>query len=929
MRLFKTQHQENLQQAASPVPDIEKQETSEAGRNVEEIARQWWAKHLGGTIPQDIENWMQQLTRTEARRLTLESALLSEKQMERASEAYRLCSTHMQHIGEQIQRVRRQREWLHNFQRMNLAREQHANALYEANKLLSININDEKRLERFETFEPIQGEYQHLRLLTAMSQQQRDELSAVQEQLVQAHALTEDKQKQADQQRNRLIEMEKQMEQANDQVEQMCRILGERTVLDLVLRDAALHAEQLNQQQIRLTRTSDDLKAQMEQIEAQLSVLRTKWQSLEPHRTMIHRGREIVLRLKLMAEARHEMKATNAKMDDVRQKLREENKTLSNLFQDFQRLEGELNELSGELQQHRASIAGSTSYQLQERAMHEQTRHEILLSAQATWKLICAGYQQIDNLKQEITQLSHQLKYGLDTQRQLESEVACLEEHTHDMERTLTLSKSQSVIELRSDLREGISCTVCGAVHHPYHSDTMLEQNKLIDDIRIEYNQLNQEYTAKARTLEQLCLDNAGRQAAKEQKQQFLDYVKAHQQILVEQWKMYADLDVSFADCSESTNQDARTEMLRLLIGNALRQSEEAQRELGTHNFHQAEINKLTEQIAQKEQEKSNLITHLSEVNTGCHVLSRQVELLEEMHSEELKHYTTHYEEAEKTIMLHEWVKQWEMDSESLCLRINDMMEQWKNTRDDIARLETQRSQCQALLQNISETQKFVESNIQDSLTGTEKLMLMRGEGQKRYDQLMEVYREENFHKTRYQELKQNYVRMETANRELHKAALNMERVEGRNQELTRNNKDVDRQLAQIRYNLDLWISRFNANHPPVQYEELESVLDGTTDWTAVRQHIRQTHVEADTRQRLVQYLENEILEMQAIASKSSTNIHELTEQSLDEEMRQLGDEYYREAIATARQQLLLERDREMRQSMMHEQQALQEFSAK
>ncbi len=932
MRFFKTN---NLPEESvannNPVAEepLQEPETDDNGLSMEEIARRWWSRHLGGSIPQDIENWLQQLTRTEARRLTLEGSLLSEKQLERTSEAFRLSKTHMQHIGEQMQRVRKQQEWLHNFQRMNHARQQHADQLYEVNKRLSVGIDAEKRLERFETFEPVQGSFQHLRLLTAMSQQQRSAMSKIQEQSQQLALEVENQKKQLVQHRNRLTESEKQMEQANDQVDQMCRILGERVVLDVALRDAASRSELLAQQQVRLTRYRDEQKELSGQLETRLSELRTRRQGLEAHRAMLHRGREIMLRLTLMTEARADINATSVKIASVGRELREENKKLAALFQDYQRLEGELGELSDELQQHRLSIAGATSYQLQERAMREKTRHQILLSAQAIWKHICAGYQQKDVLEQELTQLTLQLQHGRESQAQLEKEVARLEESTRDKERTLTLSKSQSVIELRSDLREGISCTVCGALHHPYHSDTMLEQNKLIDDIRIEYNQLNQEFIAKARILDQLYLDNTRLEEALKQKRQFLSYVEYYQSQLVAQWQMYAGLDSSFADCTPGTNQDARTEMLRLLVENTLRQSDDAQRELDTHNFHQSQINKLTEQIAQKEQEKNSLTIRLNEVNTGCQVLGRQVELLEEVRADAQKRYSAHYEEVEKSITLHEWMKQWENDCEGLCQRINDMMTQWKSVQNEIAQLEAQKAQSLSLTKYLEESQKFIESALQATQLETEKLTLMLDEGQKRYDQLMELYREESFHKTRYQELRQGYARMEELQQEFGKVMQARANMEGRQQELSRNSQDTDRQVAQLRNNLDLWISRYNATHPPVQYEELETTLDGTTDWAAVRQQIRRTRVDADTQQQLVDHLETEIMEMQAIASKNSTNIHDLTEQSLADELERLTEEFYREAVAMSRYQLALERDREMRQSLAQESDSLQGLSDK
>ena len=386
------------------MPDASAPETD--GR-AEEIARQWWLRHLGCPIPQDIENWIRQLTRTEARRLLLQSNLMSEKQTNRATEALNLGSARMRHIQDEMRRVSRQQEWLHNFRCLQQARQQHADSLYEANKRLATSVNDEKRLERFETFEPIQGSFLHLHLLTGMEQQQRSEQTTLQNDLQQEKETFEDEKKDVERKRVQFAEVETRLSQANEHVEQMFRVLGERTVLDIALRDASLRAEQLAQQYDLRMRATVELKAQEKQIEEELGALKTQLQSLEAHRNMLEHGQEMVLRLKMLLACQKEIKDTNVQLEDVRRKLREENKSMGLLYEDYQRIEGDITELSSELHQHRQSIANATTYQLQERAMREKTRHQILLSAQVPWQNICNGYQQLEQLREELTQLDH------------------------------------------------------------------------------------------------------------------------------------------------------------------------------------------------------------------------------------------------------------------------------------------------------------------------------------------------------------------------------------------------------------------------------------------------------------------------------------------------------------------------------------------
>ena len=914
------------EQEGQEMPDASAPETD--GR-AEEIARQWWLRHLGCPIPQDIENWIRQLTRTEARRLLLQSNLMSEKQTNRATEALNLGSARMRHIQDEMRRVSRQQEWLHNFRCLQQARQQHADSLYEANKRLATSVNDEKCLERFETFEPIQGSFLHLHLLTGMEQQQRSEQTTLQNDLQQEKETFEDEKKDVERKRVQFAEVETRLSQANEHVEQMFRVLGERTVLDIALRDASLRAEQLAQQYDLRMRATVELKAQEKQIEEELGALKTQLQSLEAHRNMLEHGQEMVLRLKMLLACQKEIKDTNVQLEDVRRKLREENKSMGLLYEDYQRIEGDITELSSELHQHRQSIANATTYQLQERAMREKTRHQILLSAQVTWQNICNGYQQLEQLREELTQLDHKAQYGEQNVEALTKEVNRLQVETKEKEYTLIVSKSQSVIQLRSDLKEGISCTVCGAAHHPYHSDTMLEQNMLIEDIRSEYNQLNQVYLGNVRRLEEEQQELIANKALRRQKQEFMDYVKQRQETLVQQWQMYASLDASFADCSPSTNQTARTEMLRLLIENSLKQSREAQQELDMRNFHQGEINKLTEQLARKEQEKENLLTRLNEVNTGCHVLTRHVELLEDVRNGAQKRYTAHYEEAVKTITLHEWMTRLEENPEMLIQRITGMMQQLEDLRQQINTLEARKARTLALAQNVEEECVFLEREQQANQAETERLSLLLQEGQKQYDRLMDLYGEENFHKSCYQAMKDAQTQLEKAMEKGASSATNYARTEGMLQKLAQSSKDVERQIAQLRYRLDLWINRYNANHPPVQYDELESSLDPATNWEPIRRDIRRTRIEAGVQDMMLKFLESEIAEMQTIASRDSANIYDLNEHSLEEEMKQLCDDLYREALSTAQYRLMLEQDTQTRQTLQQENQNLQDLADK
>ena len=75
---------------------------------------------------------------------------------------------------------------------------------------------------------------------------------------------------------------------------------------------------------------------------------------------------------------------------------------------------------------------------------------------------------------------------------------------------------------------------------------------------------------------------------------------------------------------------------------------------------------------------------------------------------------------------------------------------------------------------------------------------------------------------------------------------------------------DFEQEIAQQRRSLDLWMNRYNANHPPVQIQELERVLAGEKDWSELREHVRKVLDEQSMTEARVDYLRAQIIALQA-----------------------------------------------------------------
>ena len=515
-------------------------------------------------------------------------------------------------------------------------------------------------------------------------------------------------------------------------------------------------------------------------------------------------------------------------------------------------------------------------------------RRQMLLSAQSLWNRIQSGYMLIEEKTQTVTRLRLNLD-NLELQiRNLEETVVPMRQLCHEKEYTLTLSKSQNVIQLRGDLKEGVSCTVCGATHHPYHSDTMLEQSKLISDLRTDYELLHSELIAKEEQLRQLNTERISEQARRDVEEEALSRLRQRQMEDVKEWEVFASLDRSFKDCSSSTNMEARTAMIRQLIENTALDADQAQKELDEFNYHQTRINEVSEQLAQKEQQQNDLTMRLNEVNTACQVLARQTEQTRQNHSELQERFTQLYEQLGGYLTIGEWYVQWQKSHEGLRLRIEQMMEDWNRLNTEIQQLKRKQEKLDTLLEEKRNTCSYLDNLILQIRDAEEKRHNLRKEGEKTYETMLGQMEVKDFFDLHYQNLTEARKISEQQRETTQKTALELAEMSGRQQELIAQGRALDTATVEERSRLDVWIRQFNANHPPVQYAELERAFAQDKDWNETRRTVRGLRIEAMLEQARVDALRSAIVALQAEGIRPSSDNAEEVLESIVSQQKQL-----------------------------------------
>lgn len=873
-RSFKDKHSEDEPEKKLPENEL----TEKKQLSASEAANYWFERHFGQAMPEELKMLFQDLAKIEARKIKAGTALLSEKEIQKIKEQKRLYETKLTNTEDSLDRIRQQMEWYRSFIALRHNLNEEKDRLYKLNKEYSSILNQIQALERFESFEDIQENFQRIHTLRKMLKQNRTEQNEI--------AVTLDKiKKEYNKLVDELTQTKAQKEDLEDQLYRTEELLVEGYKIEGSLKTLGLKEKKETELKTELEKNFQAQKKTLTELETEIATVREKLniclqerQGIDAHRTMLKRGEEIQVKLDNLYSLQLQKDEVKAELDATEKKQNEQNELLNKLFTESLNLDAQISRFQNELRIHQNSNYGQDSSKLQERTMMLKGKIQRLQTAQTLWSHISQGYNYISEKKLEISRLNIQTETIRQNIEQLTAEVKHLKIKTEELNYAYTLSKSQNVILLRSDLREGTNCSVCGATHHPYHSDTMLEQSKLISDLKTDYEQQANEYKQKANTLAELQKEFATEQGKLETESKALaDYIPLLQQNIRE-WDNYKQLDRSFADCSPSTNQEARRSMLQQLIERTTQDAEKAQQELEQFNYHQEHINRINENIAEKESAKNDIIVRLNEVNTGCQVMANNVERLQKRLSDISTSYSELYEELDRAISLSDWYRIWKHNHETLKVQMQQMLQKWKNEKKEIVRLQQiqavaeaqyalQTEHLQYIQQQIESNRRHLEST-KDMIKEYQNSLSKISDGKDVKSMYLKIFRKITELKEKEKEQEKVYLDMTNAlNRQL-----------GRQENMEAHGKILEDQIAEEQSELDIWMRKYNANHSPVQFSELEQVFTSKNDWQSLREKVRTLHVDMALSQKRVDNLQAELGAHQADGLRPSDHDEDTTD---------------------------------------------------
>ena len=806
----------------------------------EEAAQQWFSEQYGTEIPDVLRKLFRHWAYLEAKRQKVGEHILDENEQLKIQERIRLLQTKLNNIIQTIEDLQEEKKWIYQFEiLLNNLNKQKA-AYLEINKKYNAYLTEIRSLEQFEAFEAVLGNYERIKVIEKAWSEQRESSkkqlhNTSNQESVYTNSLKTVEQK------------EKEYTEAVSQAVNAQNLIADGYHLQANIYEYNARIKELKEQLEQTLLTLNPLKqavleAENEQkkTEAVYAEKQQALQNMNSLQKMIESGETILAKLKFLFSLKKRKEELQQQLETSLKKQNEENEKLNKLFMASKDADAHIKTLQSELQVHQKSIVGMNSYTLQQRAMTLKSKMEQLYNANQLWEQISKGYILIDEKSLEITRMQmHNETLQTDISK-LEIEVSAMRKQCEELKYAYTLSKSQDVMQLRKDLQEGSNCCVCGATHHPYHSDTILEQSKLIGEMKTEYEQAANELKLTEKKLAELKREQAIEEGKLEVSYQALIIYKKIQQSNVANWSAFIPLDRSFNECSPSTNLEARRSMLQQLIEKTGLDAENAQKELDTFNYHQSNINALNEKLTEKEQEKNNLIIRLNETNTACQVLAHHVEQLQQSMSRTNSSYSTLYEEIDHTINLSNWYKTWKDSPENLYIYIQQQMDKYAQLKTETA---TYREACikQRMATELVKSQtSFVEKQkeyLKKELERLQEVLKLEQE------QIIKNFPEGDVKAycmtlfSLIQEADQARIEAHNHNKELYGEYLFQK---GYLQHIDDCNKILEAQSAEEHSELDLWIRKYNSQHSPIQYAEIEQTFKSSTDWNSVRQSIRE-----------------------------------------------------------------------------------------
>jgi hypothetical protein len=829
--------------------------------SVDNIAKEKYEEKTGTELSPEMEGLFRKLAKAEFALQRTKQEVLTDASMKHILEMQQLLRTKLDSVERDIENTHHRLQWFDRYDQL-IALVEAATA--EKCKVLQEYTKQEterQAVDRFDRFEKVHGLFQKILIMT-------DLLAQVQQEQGSKHKLAQELQGTVSQLRNEYLDKER-MENTTDleirAVQQRMNagleLLGEINTCELSIEAITENLSKLDGDRLTALKEQEEVEKRRQETMRKREQATQDQQVLVPHRYVLENISMLQVKLNRLEVLRRNTEAAQNEFDRKQREYEVNNVALNNLFRKDQDMKSELSNLTQKLFIHKEAIHGQDLNSIQKRAFDLALQQNMLRRASFVWARICRCYDFLEEKTQEMNRT--RLHYQTEEQNieQMRRIIGPLRENCEQQKYAYTLSKSQDVSLLRQDLREGCSCSVCGATHHPYHSETEQALGVLQKALGRDFEEGQALLKQKEKMLYESEVEHAHERGVMEQLEMAIQTARLQLNEDKEQWKDFDFLGEAFADCSESVNRDARSIMLHQLQDNTIRQAEEAHKNMENFTNHQDNINQLNEQISELERRRDENRVGLNELNTACQVFSGLVEeeklRLKKMSDE----YSKLYSDLEHDMTLANWHAEWLENSESFRMNMQEKSSQWYKLLEQIQKLDVELAGLDAQLKGIASQLEMIEQNIAAQDDAKSKLIFLLNNKKETYSEIMGE-KDPKEHLKELTEQKDKLSRERVKCRSAYDSANEyLLQTLGQSTTLLQQQQWQEQETMTLRSKLDMWMNRFNANHPPVQFAELERTYRSDTDWYTMRKETMKTTVQMQKVEEIEKSARNALVE--------------------------------------------------------------------